>query len=334
MWRMSVVPEPVVTGLEPRRVLPGGRLWIRGEGFPRPDASSGDVSVGGLPARVSFAAPTRLAVVVPNGLPGGRTAVKLRWAPGATLFAEVGGVAATGVHMVDSPAWDAAGALYLTCSGSRGQESAVSVYRVTPDGARESFATGIVNATSLAVGPDHRVYVSSRFDGTVHRLADDGTAEAVASNLGVACGLAFAPDGTLYVGDRTGTIHRIEPGGRVAAFATLPASVAAFHLALGPDGALYVTAPTLATRDAVYRLDGEGRATIITDAFGRPQGLAFDGNGVLHVVEALAGASGVYRVDASGRRDLVVAGPGLVGLAFGPDGCLAVVSADTAYTFA
>jgi sugar lactone lactonase YvrE len=330
---MSVVPEPVVTGLEPRRVLPGSRLWIRGEGFPRPDASAGDVAVGGLPARVSFASPTRVAVVVPDDLPGGPTAVKLRWAPGATFYAEVGRVAATGVHMVDSPAWDAAGRLYLTCSGARGQESAVSVYRVSVDGAREPFATGIVNATSLAVGPDQRVYVSSRFDGAVYRLAEDGTAETVATDLGVACGLAFAPDGTLYVGDRTGTIHRVAEGGHVSKFASLPASVAAFHLAFGPDGALYATAPTLATRDAVYRLDAEGRAATITHAFGRPQGLAFDADGVLHVVEALAGASGVYRVEAGGRRELAVTGPGLVGLAFGPGGRLAVASADTAYCF-
>ena len=33
--------------------------------------------------------------------------------------------------------------------------------------------------------------------------------------------------------------------GKASAFATVPPSVAAFHLAIGPDGAVYVTAPTL-----------------------------------------------------------------------------------------
>jgi streptogramin lyase len=69
----------------------------------------------------------------------------------------------------------------------------------------------------------------------------DGTTEAFAHDLGVACGLAFAPDGMLFVGDRSGTIFRVDPNGHATTFATLPASVAAFHLAIGPDGALYVS---------------------------------------------------------------------------------------------
>jgi sugar lactone lactonase YvrE len=95
------------------------------------------------------------------------------------------------------------------------------------------------------VDPDDRLYVSSRFEGTVYRLAADGSVESFATDLGVACGLAFAPDGTLYVGDRSGTIFRVDRAGRAETFAALPPSVAAFHLALGPDGALYVTGPTL-----------------------------------------------------------------------------------------
>ena len=45
---------------------------------------------------------------------------------------------------------------------------------------------------------------------------------------------------------RTGHVHTI---------ATLPASVAAFHLAMGPDDHLYVTAPTLGPYDYVYKID-------------------------------------------------------------------------------
>ena len=57
---------------------------------------------------------------------------------------------------------------------------------------------------------DGRIYVSSRFEGTVYRVATDGTAEQFATDLGVACGLAFAADGTLFVGDRSGTIFRVD----------------------------------------------------------------------------------------------------------------------------
>ena len=59
----------------------------------------------------------------------------------------------------------------MTYSGSRGQEAPVSIFRVTPGGTRETFASGIVNATSMAFGPDRNLYVSSRFEGAVYRIA-------------------------------------------------------------------------------------------------------------------------------------------------------------------
>jgi sugar lactone lactonase YvrE len=186
----------------------------------------------------------------------------------------------------------------------------------------------------MAVDPEGRLYVSSRFEGTVYRVAQDGTLTAFASDLGVACGLAFAPDGTLYVGDRSGTIFRVDGDGRATTLATLPASVAAFHLALAPDGALYVTAPTLASYDNLYRVTPDGLVTERNVHFGRPQGLAFDTNGSLFVVEALAGASGLYRVPGEGPPELVLAGPGLIGVAFSPSGGVVVCTSDTAYRLA
>jgi sugar lactone lactonase YvrE len=173
--------------------------------------------------------------------------------------------------------------------------------------------------------------VSSRFEGNVYRLAADGTAEPFATDLGVACGLTFDADGTLYVGDRSGTIFKVDRKGHARTFASLPASVAAFHLAVGPDRTLYVTAPTLSSYDAIYRIDRDGTVNSAHTGFGRPQGLAFDASGTLFVVDALAGNSGLFRVGKSGPPELVLAGPGLVGVAFGPHGGLVVCSNDTAY---
>jgi sugar lactone lactonase YvrE len=165
----------------------------------------------------------------------------------------------------------------------------------------------------------------------VYRLTADGTAEPFATDLGVACGLTFDADGTLYVGDRSGTIFKVDRTGHARTFASLPPSVAAFHLAVGPDRTLYVTAPTLSSYDAIYRVDRDGTVNAAYTGFGRPQGLAFDSAGTLFVVDALAGNSGLYRVGKSGPPDLVLAGPGLVGVAFDPQGGLVVCSNDTAY---
>lgn len=323
---------PTLTAVDPLRVIEGGRLWLRGRGLPLPTTHEGMCTVGGRPARALFAAPDRIAVEIPGGLEGGPTAVRTPWLAGTTLFVEVGVPLATGLHQVDNPAIDAQGRAYLTYSGSRGQQAPVSVFRVAPGGPREPFVTGIVNATSLVFGPDGRLYVSSRFDGTIYRVHEDGQYEVIASDLGLACGLAFAGDGTLFVGDRSGTIFHIDEQRRTHTLASLPASVAAFHLAMGPDGWLYVTGPTLASYDPVYRISMEGQVETLDATFGRPQGLAFDTEGRLHVVEALAGSSGIYRLDGS-RKTLVVAGPRLVGLAFGEAGRLIVATSETAYTF-
>ena len=168
-------------------------------------------------------------------------------------------------------------------------------------------------------------------DGTVYRVAPDGSVEPFASDLGVACGLAFAADGTLFVGDRSGTIFKVDAFGKATTFASLPASVAAFHLAMGPERVLYVTGPTLSSYDALYRIDRDGGVTTSHSGFGRPQGLAFDRQGALFVVEALAGSSGLYRVRPDREPELVLAGPGLVGVAFDGQGTLVVVSNETAY---
>jgi len=323
---------PVLTSLEPVRVVEGGRLWLRGDGFPQPESTTDLVTIGGVSARMSFAATDRMAVVVPAGLDGGETPVKVAWLPGATLYARVGTMLATGLHQVDNPVFGSDGALLTTYSGTRGQEATVSIFRIT-SGAREPFVHGLVNPTSMAIGPDGLLYVSSRFEGRVYRVPEDGQYEVFASDLGVACGLAFGADGSLYVGDRAGSIFRVDRSGRTETFASIPSSIAAFHLAMSPDGVLYVSAPTLASYDSVRRITPDGRVEGLNIPFGRPQGLAFDGNGVLHVVEALAGSSGVYAIRPDRDPELVVAGAGLVGVAFSATGEMIVASSESVYSF-
>src|SRR5438552_7626211 len=284
-----------VAAIRPHWAIEGGRITIDGTQFPLERPRLPEVRIGDLPARVVYASPTSLAVIVPTGITeGGQTPVRIEGVAGETALIEVAAPFATGLHQVDNPAFDRDGNLYVTYSGTRGQQVPVSIFRVRPNGTRETFSSGIVNPTSMAFDRQGRLYVSSRFEGTVYRVASDGTAEPFATDLGVACGLAFADDGTLFVGDRSGTIFRASQDGHASAFASLPASVAAFHLAIGPDGAIYATAPTLSSYDVVYRIAAEGKVMTHAGGFGRPQGIAFDAAGRLHVVEALAGVSGLY----------------------------------------
>jgi sugar lactone lactonase YvrE len=323
--------DPHIASVHPPRAIEGGRVSVIGRDFPADPAPA--VWVDERPARVVFASRSRLTFVIPGDLEGGIASVRLEGVAGEPLSIAIGLVWATGLHQVDNPVFNAEGDLFVTYSGSRGQHAPVSIFRVSRAGTREPFASGIVNATSMAFGPDGLLYVSSRFEGAVHRVGHDGTFEQVASDLGVACGLAFDTDGILYVGDRSGTVFRVEDG-RATPFATLPASVAAFHLAMSPHDELFVSAPTLGSYDYVYRITRDGMVRTVPTPFGRPQGLAFSTDGVLHVVDALAGASGVYRFpDLDGPPELVTSGHAMVGLAFGPSGQFVVTSNDTAYGF-
>ena len=316
------------------RALAGARLAVSGTHLPLPAEGLPHVLVGEAEARVVAASSSQVRFIVPTDAPGGVQPVRVDGSPLESAWLQVGRTVASDVHMVDSPVFDHEGCLYLPHSGSRDARPPVPLHRLWPNGRREALALDLGNPTSLAVGPDGLVYVSSRFDGHVYRLLPGDRVERYASELGVATGLAFSPDGDLFVGDRSGTIFRVRPDRQVETFATLPASVAAFHLAYGPDRCLYVTAPTLASHDAIYRITPDRLVDAVTDVFGRPQGLAFDPTGTLYVVDALAGSAGLYRVDV--RRDgavpeLVVAAGALVGVAFDPRGGTVLSSNDTVW---
>jgi streptogramin lyase len=331
------MPAPRVTAIRPAWAIEGGSITIEGVGLPVDRPHLPEVRIGEVRARIVHASPDRITALVPAGLEGGSAPVRVEGVTGEAVSAplaasiELAAPFATGLHQVDNPVFDHDGNLYVTYSGTRGQQVPVSIFRVHRNGTRETFSSSIVNPTSMALDPEGRLYVSSRFEGTVYRVLADGSVETFATDLGVSCGLTFASDGTLFVGDRSGTIFRVSPDGRATTFASLPSSVAAFHLAMGPDRKLYVTGPTLSTYDSVYEIDPDGTTRTRYSGFGRPQGIAFDATGTLFVVEALAGVSGLYRLPEGRSPELVLAGPGLVGVAFDPRGGLVVSSNDTAY---
>jgi sugar lactone lactonase YvrE len=143
--------------------------------------------------------------------------------------------------------------------------------------------------------------------------------------MGVATGMAFDRDGNLYVGDRSGSIFKISPDKEIFVFATLEPSISAYHLAFGFDDNLYVTGPTTSSFDAIYRVSPSGEVDRYFTGLGRPQGLAFDIESRLYVVASYRGRRGIFRFPERNRPELVVAGLGLVGMAFDYSGNLMAV---------
>jgi sugar lactone lactonase YvrE len=246
----------------------------------------------------------------------------------------VGRRVAEDLHPVTSPAFDPDdGSLFVTRSGSRGEQLPVSLFRIDVNGELSEFSGDITNPTGIAFDREGQMFVTSRLDGNVYRVTPFKEAVPFARNLGVATGIAFDPQGQMYVGDRTGTIYKVSEIGEEKSWAQLEPSVSAYHLAWGPDDALYVAGPTVTSFDSIARIDRDGNAKQFYRGLGRPQGMAFDTDGYLYVAATLRGRRGIVRITPDGQNaELFVAGVNLVGLAFSPLGEMIVASNDSIYS--
>jgi sugar lactone lactonase YvrE len=235
------------------------------------------------------------------------------------------------VHPVANPAVDRQGNVYTTFSGSRGQKTPVAVYKIDLNYTPKPFINDLMNATGLAFDSDGILYVSSRYDGIVYEVTPSGQMSVYVEGMGVATGLTFDREENLYVGDRSGTIFKISRSRQIYVFTTLEPSIAAYHLAFGPDGYLYITGPTTSSYDAVQRCAPTGEVETLYRGVGRPQGMAFDTDGNLYVAASLAGRRGVVRIDQDRHAELFLSGPGIVGLAFTPSRAMIVSTNNALY---
>jgi sugar lactone lactonase YvrE len=321
--------------IDPTLAIPGGEVTIDCEGFDTSDPTLCAVWFGEERAPIVALSPRRVLAIVPEMKQSGPVEVSLENGGELSEAARVvvAKRLAEDLHPVASPAYDPDdGSLFVTRSGSRGEQLPVTLFRIDAGGEVTEFSGDITNPTGIAFDSAGQMFVSSRMDGTVYRITPFKEAVPFATNLGVATGIAFDRSDTMYVGDRTGTIYKVNGIGEETPWAQLEASVSAYHLAIGPDETLYVTGPTVASFDSVMRIDANGEISVFYRGLGRPQGLALDDTGNLYVAASLRGRRGIVRISPDGQdAEMFAAGMNLVGLAFSSTGDLAVASTDSIY---
>jgi hypothetical protein len=318
LGRKNVNGGPHIEAVAPPFALTGGEVRIMGSGLRPQELRCPRVQFGDLEGAVVVSSDAFLVARVPEGATSGPVVVATNGHVSNAHTVNVAVPIAENLHPVTNPALDAEGNLYVTFSGSRGQKVPVAIFKIDTNYAVKPFVAEMMNATSLAFDREGLMYVSSRFDGAVYRVSPNGTMTTYAEGMGVATGIAFDREQNLYVGDRSGTIFKIARDQQVFVFATLEASVSAYHLAFSPQGDLFVTGPTTSSYDSVYKIDPHGSVSTFYRGLGRPQGVAFDIAGNLYVAASLAGKRGVVKLTPDGKANLEVAGHGLVGLAFAP----------------
>lgn len=325
-------PAPRITRVHPIAALPGGEVQVHGEELAPIAGHLPVAMLNDLAASVLLSRDTRLTLRMPDEGETGLLRILRNGTQSNSVMVDVARLLATGIHQVTSPAVDQFGNIYATLSGSRGKETPVSVFRITPSGEAAPFVTGITNATGLAVGPDGYLYVSSRNDGTIFRVSPEGAVSNFSEGMGIATGICFDAQGNLYIGDRSGTIFKIAPDRQIFVYATLEPSISAYHLAFGLDGRLFVTGPTTSSYDTLYAIGEDGTATPLYRGLGRPQGIALDVAGNVYVAASLAGRRGIVQISPSGTAELVAAGSGIAGLAFKPGGEAVVATGNALFT--
>ncbi|HEV8203516.1 MAG TPA: hypothetical protein VGP98_04710 [Pyrinomonadaceae bacterium] len=326
---------PKIVNIDPPYAIAGGEIVIDCTDVDTSDPSKCAVHVAETPAQIVALSPQRVLAIVPETTVGRvEVTVWSRYKCSEPAYLTVGKKLAGDLHPVANPAFDPEdSALFVTRSGSRGEELPVTLFRIDLSGDVSEYSGDIPNPTGIAFGPEGEMFVSSRLEGVIYRINPFKEAVPFARNLGVATGIAFDRNGVMHVGDRTGTIFKVNGIGEERAWTQIEPSVSAFHLAFGPDESLYISGPTVTSFDSIWRINPDGDLDTFFKGLGRPQGLAFDREGNLYVAAALRGRRGIVRISPDGSdAKLVVAGINLVGLAFSSAGEMAVVSIDSVYS--
>jgi sugar lactone lactonase YvrE len=318
LGKKNVNGKPHIESVAPAAALPGGEIRINGSGLRPADLKRPRVQFGDVDGAIVISSEAFVVARVPEGATTGPVVVATNGAVSNPQTVKVAVPIAENLHPVTNPALDADGNIFVTFSGSRGQQVPVSLFKIDTNYAIKPYLSNMMNATAIAFDREGQMYVSSRHDGTVYRVASNGTMSSYAEGMGIATGIAFDREQNLYVGDRSGTIFKVARDRQIFVFATLEPSVSAYHLAFGPSGDLFVTGPTTSSFDAVYRIDSHGTVTNFFRGLGRPQGLAFDAEGNLYVAASLAGKRGIVKLTPDAKASLEVSGHNLVGLAFAP----------------
>jgi sugar lactone lactonase YvrE len=223
---------------------------------------------------------------------------------------------------------------------------AQTIFKITPDGTRSIFATGVhmSGGNGLAFDAADNLFVPSpsgkyHVGGIILKFSRDGSRSTFATDVGLPYSLAIDPSGNLFVSDwDTGSIYKLTPKGEKSTFATtdiatilgcdpsgnlfagVPSKHSIFKYEPGgakSDFATGITVSALAvdkagdvyvgdTGNTIYKFTPTGVKSDFARVTTSLRSFAFDGSGNLFVAESFSGAISKFAPD--GAKSVFLAG--------------------------
>ena len=238
------------------------------------------------------------------------------------------GAAGSDVSDLDGLAFDGNGNLFVADSGNG------TILKFTPEGARNTFASGLTDPLGLAFDAKGNLWVTDSsstpdsLSGTILKFTPEGTQSTFASGLKTPSDLAFDKAGNLFVSDSaSNSIFKFAPDGTKTSFA----SGLSWPLGLAFDavGNLFVADSQTGT---IFKFARNGTKTSFASGLKLPFGVALDAADNLFVADEEMGT--VLKINSKGTRTTFASWlKAPTGLAFDKAGNLLVSDNDSIFKF-
>lgn len=322
MWLGLFKEKPKILAVSPYAAIEGGEITLRCKGVNPKEWPRLRVVIDSQPARPSIITDTMVRVYVPKELKQGGVRLFVDDVASNEVCIKIGQSIFSDVTIPLTPVIDERGFLY--CFGHAAMQGNRQIIKLNPDGQVVIICAAVKSPVSLCVAQNGELFITTAENcGSIIRLTNAGSCELVATGIGSPSGIVVTPTHDLLVGDRQGAVFKISQG-KVSKLATIPTTLEDPRLVLAPNGELFITTPEVSETRPILAVDQSGRIREVIDVFSKPTDLAFDPQGLLHVVAHYHGVEGVYRVTDNDDVRLIVAGRNLRGLTFTTTGELLV----------